>query len=593
MAKDVIKQGIELSATDKASRVLANLQKNLDKSAKAMVGLKLVGDAVMKIANRVSELTSVGANFEEQMAEVQMVTRLSNTEMKNVGDEARKLSKIFGVDAAAGVETFGGFVAQLGSAIANDQAALASLGNSAFTLSKSMKNDVTGAMNALSTSLIQFKVNLNDGTKAASEAARMMNVLAAGGNAGKAEVADLAASFAEAGAIFQMSNVSFEEATGVLETLSLTMGQTGAEAGTSMRNILLAMSNIDISSKRALGRLQNLGVNMNIVKNKSLPLVDRLEELRKILKDDAAMTLLFDRANVGAAKNIIENTGMLRELTAQVTGTDDATANATIRMDTYTEAMKRHKAKIDDLKISFFELMGDAAPWFTMISEGGGDVLGYATDIGMLHMAFKDGIPTWIKSAEAILAAATAIGAIVSAGWQYFPGFRADLKATGQTLKELGGVAIWFTNNVIARLLSSVGNMGNALKSLFSFEFGNAADFAGKALKDVAGIGHATVIAGGQAASTVYHHEDTYQKILADEEKAQYTLKPVDVSFKTNISQTPPVNHNEYKPTIIVNGSNLSERDIKKAVDDSYEQFRKFQERWLKDNERLSYSSNF
>lgn len=578
MARDTIKQGIELSATDKASRVLSNLQKNLDKSAKAMVGLKMASDAVMKIANRVSELTSVGANFEEQMAEVQMVTRLSNTEMKNVGDEARKLSKIFGVDAAAGVETFGGFVAQLGTAIANDQAALASLGNSAFTLSKSMKNDVTGAMNALSTSLIQFKVNLNDGTKAASEAARMMNVLAAGGNAGKAEVADLAASFAEAGAIFQMSNVSFEEATGVLETLSLTMGQTGAEAGTSMRNILLAMSNIDISSKRALGRLQNLGVNMNIVKNKSLPLVDRLEELRKILKDDAAMTLLFDRANVGAAKNIIENTDLLRDLTKQVTGTDDAIQNANIRMNTSTEKMKRHKAAIDDLKIGFFELMGDAAPWFSIISEGGGEVLSYAADIGMITFALKGVGGAALAAAGAVSSLLAGIGLAVYA-WNTIPDFRAMFKTDWEELK-------WYWEELTGRGVNRR-----------SAQFASAIQDIGKG-----NIGKAWNTAMSGLDPFINRWSTAQERRDKNELEIGKKMYGPDYKTFTPVSMAPlgftPLSpagaaHIEYKPTINVNGSNLSERDIKKAVDDSYEQFRKFQERWLKDNERLSYSSNF
>ncbi|MDR2001402.1 MAG: phage tail tape measure protein [Prevotella sp.] len=595
MAKDVIKQGIVLTATDKASKVLADFHSHMERSAKAMVGFKLASDAMMSVTNKIAEIASVGANFEEQMAEVQMVTRLSESEMKNVGDEARRLAKTFGVDAAAGVETFGGFIAQLGSGVASNQDALASLGNSAFTLSKSMKNDVTGAMDALATSLIQFKVDINDGTKAASEAARMMNVLAAGGNAGKAEVNDLAASFKEAGAIFNMSNVSFEEATGVLETLSLTMGQTGAEAGTAMRNIMLAMSTIDNAGKKALTRLDHLGVDLTKVKNKSIPLVARLTELKKIVKDDTAMTLLFDKANVGAAKNIIENTDLLRDLTKQVTGTTDAVDNATIRMDTYTEAMKRHQAKIDDIKISFFDLMGDAAPWFTMVAEGSGSVLDMAGDIGMLSFALKGVNLEWLKAGGAIAVAATATAGIVAAGWEYFPDFRADVKQSGKTLKDFAGVAIWFTYSVIARLLSSVGNLGNGFKSLFSFKFGAAADYGTKALKDLGGIGHNSVIAGAESWKVISNMSYENDKARNLEHAVQLTkapkIKPIDVSFHSGMSSASPgISGNiEYKPTININGGNINKAEVKQVLDDEYERFAAYMDKYKRDQMRLSY----
>ena len=95
-----------------------------------------------------------------------------------------------------------------------------------------MGGDVKGATDALTTSMFQFKVNLNDPIEAASEMERMMNVMAAGAQEG---------ALVQAGGMAKLANVSFEETNSALQALAQG-GKYGAEAGVGLRNVLIKMN---------------------------------------------------------------------------------------------------------------------------------------------------------------------------------------------------------------------------------------------------------------------------------------------------------------------------------------------------------------
>ena len=69
----------------------------------------------------------------------------------------------------------------------SDQA-MGTLGESVNVLSKGMAGDITGATNAITTSMLQFQVDLKNPVKAAEESRRMINVMAAGAKEGAAEI---------------------------------------------------------------------------------------------------------------------------------------------------------------------------------------------------------------------------------------------------------------------------------------------------------------------------------------------------------------------------------------------------------------------
>lgn len=177
--------------------------------------LKAAADAIKDLTNQFEELMKPGQDFEVQMKNVQSITQQTDEEMSRLGgDSARELAVQFGGDASAQLESFGGaIIARFGPSIAQDQAAMASMGNSVSTLSKLMGNDAVGAMDALTTAMLQFGVDLTDPQTAAAEMERMMNVMAAAGNEGASEVADTSEALKNAGVLAKQANVSFEEQT--------------------------------------------------------------------------------------------------------------------------------------------------------------------------------------------------------------------------------------------------------------------------------------------------------------------------------------------------------------------------------------------
>lgn len=104
-----------------------------------------------------------------------------------------------------------------------------------------MGGDVKGATDALTTSMLQFKVNLNDPIEAASEMERMMNVMAAGAQEGASEVVQTSQALVQAGGMAKLANVSFEETNSALQALAQG-GKYGAEAGVGLRNVLIKMN---------------------------------------------------------------------------------------------------------------------------------------------------------------------------------------------------------------------------------------------------------------------------------------------------------------------------------------------------------------
>ena len=168
----------------------------------------------------------------------------------------------------------------MGPQIGENQEALSNMGKYANTLAKTMGGDVKGATDALTTSMLQFKVNLNDPIEAASEMERMMNVMAAGAQEGASEVVQTSQALVQAGGMAKLANVSFEETNSALQALAQG-GKYGAEAGVGLRNVLIKMNAPSAISKQATELLASYGVNMKKVADASTPFAERLKELQK------------------------------------------------------------------------------------------------------------------------------------------------------------------------------------------------------------------------------------------------------------------------------------------------------------------------
>lgn len=415
-------------AVDKVDDVVDNLGKTsqtvsgkLEQLGKGMFFLNQIKEGVDTVRGAFNEAIEPGAKFQYAMAQVQAVAGLTEEGVDLVAEKARSLSKAFGTDAAEGTRVFTNILSQLGPELANYPDVLDAMGRNAMTLSKTMDNDVQGAINALTTSFNAFEISTENPVQAAKEMETQMNIIARAAQIGAAEVPDIAQSLSTVGKSAKNAGVSFSEANAALQVFGQSTIK-GSEAGTALRNIMIKIS---APSNDAAKMMEQLGVNMEQLQNKSLPLADRLQALVPIMHDDMMMSKLFGLENIVAAQTLVGSTDQMREWTNEVQNSTSATDQAAIIMNTYEERQKRMQATIDDLKISFFEFVEPIAPAIQWI----GMAVGAIVTLGMVAwslgsimslVSLKTAV-LWVAGMAKMVAATISSSALISTTFYSIP----------------------------------------------------------------------------------------------------------------------------------------------------------------------------
>lgn len=359
--KNVI--GAADEAAEKVEGVGTKAEGSKEKIKKmSAIDLYAVADSVENLANKFDALNEPGARFNAQLKEVEAITGVTGSALDDLGSKARKTAKDFGGDASAMMESYKSILSRLGPDIANDQKALDLMGRNVATLSKTMGNDAVGAMDALTTSMLQMGVDLSNPMEAAQEMTRMMNVMAAGAKYGAAEVPSVSAAYKVAGVEIKNAKVSFEEGNAALQALAQG-GKYGEQGGTALRNILGKMAGIDVIPKDAQEKLKALGVNYDIVSDKTLPLTTRLRELKKAQADATLFAQMFGTENSAAANILVDSIDAQDKMTKAITGTNTATEQADTIMSGWTERMNKVKVWFTDLKIGMFDVTSKITPF--------------------------------------------------------------------------------------------------------------------------------------------------------------------------------------------------------------------------------------
>ncbi len=312
------------------------------KNKVASINLSSIIDQTKQVAEGLAALSGPGAGFEQSMADLSSITGTVGQDLVDLGKIARQT----GVESGLGADQAARAFSILASQIEVDDIGLdglKELQRNSITLAQAAGITMDEAANALAGTINQYGLE-------AGEAARVINVLAAGSKYGAAEINDLAQSFKVVGAQASIAGLSVEDTAGALEILSKN-NVKGAEAGTDLRNIILAMQT-------------TLGVDFS--KN---TLAEALDALKPKLNDAAFMSQTFGRMSMGAAQYLVQNAEAVADMTTKVTGTSTAIAQATTRTDTVANMMARCRAKVDDVKIGFFDLTGSLGGYATVVAE--------------------------------------------------------------------------------------------------------------------------------------------------------------------------------------------------------------------------------
>ena len=272
-------------------------------------------------------LTRAGLDLNTSMTDLSALTGVTGDGLRLIERSARDLAKTFGGSAAQAVESYKLILSQLGPDIAQVPEALAAMGESVATLSKTMGGDTTAAADVLTTAMNQFGVSMEDPSAAAVEMARMMNVMAAAAQAGSAELPAIKEALQQSGMAAAAAGVSFEETNAAIQVLD-QRGRKASEGGVALRNVLTTLSQGRFLPQEVLVELEAANIDVNTLTDTTRTLADRLQALTPLMDDTALMTKLFGRENSNAAIALISGVDALRGYTEAVTDTRSARGGA-------------------------------------------------------------------------------------------------------------------------------------------------------------------------------------------------------------------------------------------------------------------------
>ena len=175
--------------------------------------------------------------------------------------------------------------------------ALVQVTQAADLLSKAAGIELPEAATRLTDALNQFGAP-------AEQAGLYVDALAAASKYGAAEVPQITEALLQFGSQAKASNIDIYESTAAIELLA-EKGIKGAEAGTKLRNVFLALNEVDALDKKALDQLAAAGVNTSILTNKTLSLEQRLTELSKVQNNATALVQIFGKENFNAAQIVL------------------------------------------------------------------------------------------------------------------------------------------------------------------------------------------------------------------------------------------------------------------------------------------------
>lgn len=217
-----------------------------------------------------------------------------------------------------------------------DKEALKAVTEEAMRLQAAAK-DIT-----LNEAVDSLTLSLNQYGAAADQAGRFTNVLAAGSQAGSANIASQAKAIRNAGTAAASANVPIEQTVALIETLAYR-GIKDEVAGTGLKKFFLVLqTGADKTNPKIVG------------------LDKALENLKNKNMDAGAIKKMFGEEGYNTVSVILQNTKMVKDFTAAVTGTNVAYEQAAINSDTAQAKLEQARNKMKLAAIDLGEKLNPA-----------------------------------------------------------------------------------------------------------------------------------------------------------------------------------------------------------------------------------------
>lgn len=355
-------------ATGRFSASVEGAQGKVTRFAQGLAVLDLASNYAEKLSNTISGFTEAGVSLDRQMHDLSAVAGVTGKTLSEIEGYARSSAKVFGTDASTAVEGYKLLLSQLSPELGKFPEALQAMGNSIQTTSKLMGNNGTAAAEVLTTAMNQYGVSLADPMEASRKMAEMMNVMAAAGQEGSAELPAIKVALEQCGMAAKAASVSFEETNAAIQVLDKA-GKKGSEGGVALRNTLAILGQGRFMPKDTREALQAAGIDVVRLADTSMSLKERLDMLKPVLGDAALFSKLFGMENANAARALVQGSDELGRLTTAITGTASAEEQAAIVMESKAEKQARLNQLLEDAKISVANLTGDFGIYASVVAQ--------------------------------------------------------------------------------------------------------------------------------------------------------------------------------------------------------------------------------
>lgn len=328
----------------KTQRQTTSLMNSLKQMQNCMFKINQTAELMGRLGDTIGQLSRPGIEFQQSMADLSSITGIAGKDLDRLGEIARRTGVSSGLGASGAADAFALLASQIDvSKIGMD--GLVELQSKTITLAQASGMSMEEAANSMAGTINQFGLE-------ASEAGRIINVLAAGSKYGAAEIPQLAESFKVVGSAANAAGLSVEQTAGAVEVLSKN-NLKGAEAGTALRNIVLKMQTA-------------MGVDF-----RKTSLQDALVKLKPHLRDATYLTGIFGMENVAATQFLVANADRVKEMTDRVTDTNVAQEQAAIRTATWSQKIKVQTAQFNDWAIGLQQNFGGIMNFLQVSGQAG------------------------------------------------------------------------------------------------------------------------------------------------------------------------------------------------------------------------------
>ena len=339
-----VRTGNLVSSTRDADRSLNDVRDSMDRTDQSS---RQLGGGLSKLAGAIAGVLSVTALVNEFRKAIS-VTMEFNATISNLSALTGAVGKDLEVFRQAAIDIGGSTslsatqaaeaMKLIGSAspdLLKSADSLKEVTQQAVTLAEAAGSTMPEAADAITGALNQFQLG-------SDQAARVINVLAAGAKEGASEINDTVAAMKNAGVVAAQAGLNFEQFNGAIQALA--QGQIkGAEAGTGLRNVLTILN----TQMKAELRPSVVGLST------------ALANLEKAGMNDTEMVKLFGRENITVAKVMLQFRGTMDDVTGAITGTSEAYKQAKTNQDNLKGDVAQLSSAFETLQLAIGDISDD------------------------------------------------------------------------------------------------------------------------------------------------------------------------------------------------------------------------------------------